>query len=460
MRRELRRLVERLAALDDVHDLSLTTNGYLLAAPGRRPRRAPACGASTSRSTRSPRTASSRSRAATRCAGARGASPPPSAIPSCARSRSTWSRSAASPRTRCVRLRASSRAATRTRSASSSSCRSTPTAPGTATKVLPNAEVRRDHRAALPARVARPRALRHRAALALRRRQGAIGFISPVTEPFCGDCNRIRMTAEGQLRTCLFSMVETDLRAPLRAGRERRRARADHPRRRLAQGAQAPRQRPGLRAAAADDVPDRRMKPRSRRRSSSSSTGSRRWGASGGASPTPHGRVAAEPAAARSTCRRSTARRWTATRCAPPTPRPASPLRLAGGVAAGEVAAATLEPGTAVRISTGAAIPPGADAVLQSERARSGTAPSPRTARSRSATHVRRRGEDVRAGDVLAAAGRAADAPAAVGARRRPASARSTSRRRPRVSRARSPAPSCCRWARRPSRAASTSPTA
>jgi GTP 3',8-cyclase len=47
---------------------------------------------------------------------------------------------------------------------------------------------------------------------------GEIGFISPVTEPFCGDCNRIRLTAEGMLRTCLFSMNETDLRAPLRAG--------------------------------------------------------------------------------------------------------------------------------------------------------------------------------------------------------------------------------------------------
>jgi cyclic pyranopterin phosphate synthase len=48
--------------------------------------------------------------------------------------------------------------------------------------------------------------------------RGEIGFISPVTEPFCGDCNRIRLTAEGELRTCLFSMTETDLRGPLRTG--------------------------------------------------------------------------------------------------------------------------------------------------------------------------------------------------------------------------------------------------
>jgi GTP 3',8-cyclase len=47
---------------------------------------------------------------------------------------------------------------------------------------------------------------------------GEIGFINPVSEPFCGDCNRIRLTAEGKLRTCLFSLGETDLREPLRAG--------------------------------------------------------------------------------------------------------------------------------------------------------------------------------------------------------------------------------------------------
>src|SRR5918996_1495318 len=47
---------------------------------------------------------------------------------------------------------------------------------------------------------------------------GEIGFINPVSEPFCADCNRIRLTAEGELRTCLFSVRETDLRQPLRAG--------------------------------------------------------------------------------------------------------------------------------------------------------------------------------------------------------------------------------------------------
>ncbi len=48
--------------------------------------------------------------------------------------------------------------------------------------------------------------------------QGRIGFINPVSEPFCSDCNRIRLIADGRLRTCLFSLHETDLREPLRAG--------------------------------------------------------------------------------------------------------------------------------------------------------------------------------------------------------------------------------------------------
>jgi cyclic pyranopterin phosphate synthase len=48
--------------------------------------------------------------------------------------------------------------------------------------------------------------------------KGQLGFIDPVSDPFCGDCNRIRLTADGKLRTCLFSHNETDLRTPLRDG--------------------------------------------------------------------------------------------------------------------------------------------------------------------------------------------------------------------------------------------------
>ncbi|MGE0757093.1 MAG: GTP 3',8-cyclase MoaA [Pirellulaceae bacterium] len=48
--------------------------------------------------------------------------------------------------------------------------------------------------------------------------RGRIGFINPVTQPFCGDCNRLRLTAEGQVRNCLFSTTEWDARAVLRRG--------------------------------------------------------------------------------------------------------------------------------------------------------------------------------------------------------------------------------------------------
>ena len=47
---------------------------------------------------------------------------------------------------------------------------------------------------------------------------GRIGVIASVTAPFCGSCDRTRLTADGQIRTCLFSHTETDLRTPLRAG--------------------------------------------------------------------------------------------------------------------------------------------------------------------------------------------------------------------------------------------------
>jgi GTP 3',8-cyclase len=87
-----------------------------------------------------------------------------------------------------------------------------------ADKVLPNEEIRRLINEVYPLE----RVGRERHGTSRRWRfadgQGEIGFISPVTEPFCGDCNRIRLTAEGELRTCLFSMTETDLRGPLRSG--------------------------------------------------------------------------------------------------------------------------------------------------------------------------------------------------------------------------------------------------
>ncbi len=47
---------------------------------------------------------------------------------------------------------------------------------------------------------------------------GELGFVNPVSEPFCSTCDRIRLTADGQLRTCLFSRREWDLKTPLRDG--------------------------------------------------------------------------------------------------------------------------------------------------------------------------------------------------------------------------------------------------
>ena len=47
--------------------------------------------------------------------------------------------------------------------------------------------------------------------------RGEIGIIAPVSEPFCGHCNRIRLTADGKIRTCLFSVNEHDLRSQLRS---------------------------------------------------------------------------------------------------------------------------------------------------------------------------------------------------------------------------------------------------
>ena len=47
---------------------------------------------------------------------------------------------------------------------------------------------------------------------------GSVGFIDPVSNPFCGQCDRLRLTADGQFRNCLFSTTEWDARAVLRGG--------------------------------------------------------------------------------------------------------------------------------------------------------------------------------------------------------------------------------------------------
>lgn len=67
-----------------------------------------------------------------------------------------------------------------------------------------------------------PRPAKHAAETARRwqinHTDGELGIIAPVTEPFCGHCNRLRLTADGQIRTCLFSLQEHDLKPLLRGG--------------------------------------------------------------------------------------------------------------------------------------------------------------------------------------------------------------------------------------------------
>ena len=88
---------------------------------------------------------------------------------------------------------------------------------------------------------------------------GKIGFINPVSEPFCGDCNRVRLTADGRLRTCLFSLNETDLRSPIREGADEGELEQIIRDAVWLQGAQAPRRRAGLHPARPQHVRDRRL---------------------------------------------------------------------------------------------------------------------------------------------------------------------------------------------------------
>jgi cyclic pyranopterin phosphate synthase len=47
---------------------------------------------------------------------------------------------------------------------------------------------------------------------------GEVGFIASVSRPFCGNCNRLRMTSDGKLRNCLFALDEVDVKGLLRGG--------------------------------------------------------------------------------------------------------------------------------------------------------------------------------------------------------------------------------------------------
>jgi GTP 3',8-cyclase len=86
-------------------------------------------------------------------------------------------------------------------------------------QVVPSAEILRQIQARWPVTAAPGR---YRGEVAARYTYddgaGEIGFVSSVSEPFCGDCNRARLSSEGVLYTCLFAARGLDLRAPLRAG--------------------------------------------------------------------------------------------------------------------------------------------------------------------------------------------------------------------------------------------------
>ena len=88
-----------------------------------------------------------------------------------------------------------------------------------AAQVVPSADILRQIAARWPVTAA---AGRYRGEVASRYTYddgaGEIGFVSSVSEPFCGDCNRARLSSEGVLYTCLFATRGLDLRAPLRAG--------------------------------------------------------------------------------------------------------------------------------------------------------------------------------------------------------------------------------------------------
>ena len=248
-----------LAAIEDVHDLAITTNGYLLerdaaalVEAGREPlqRLDRLAAARPLLRDDAPRRAAA---GAARAGGARG-------VPRRrTRSRSTRSRCAASPSRSCRR--------------SSTFAREHPYEvrfiefmpldgdhAWRPEQVLTGEEIRAAIDALHPLERAAARAARDRAHLPLRRRPRPGRLHQPRhravlrrLQPHPPD--RRRHACAPASSRC----NETDLRGPLRAGAERRRAGGDRARRRLAQGAQAPRERAGLRAAGAHDVGDRRL---------------------------------------------------------------------------------------------------------------------------------------------------------------------------------------------------------
>src|SRR6185295_16201646 len=88
-------------------------------------------------------------------------------------------------------------------------------------RVLPSAELRDRIDARWPLRALTPT---YRGEVASRYAfadgRGEVGFVSSISEPFCGDCHRARLSADGQLYTCLFAAQGSDLRPALAAGQQ------------------------------------------------------------------------------------------------------------------------------------------------------------------------------------------------------------------------------------------------
>ena len=96
--------------------------------------------------------------------------------------------------------------------------------------------------------------------------RGEIGVIPTVTKPFCGDCDRVRLTAEGQFRTCLFATNEFDLLAAMRRGESDDELAGADRRGRRHQVGRPPHQPGQLRAPRQIDEPDRRLTATTRAR--------------------------------------------------------------------------------------------------------------------------------------------------------------------------------------------------
>ena len=179
-----------------------------------RPRSTRGCGGSTSRSTRCGATGSASSRAAIGSTTCSRGSPRPR-HPVFVRSSSTPSRCAMSTTTSSS-TSSRSRSTTAPRCGSSSRCRSTPVTPGIARawSRATRSSTRSSARWTLTPVPGRGGAPAER--WMLDGGPATVGVIASVTAPFCGDCDRLRLTADGQLRNCLFSTTEYDLLPILR----------------------------------------------------------------------------------------------------------------------------------------------------------------------------------------------------------------------------------------------------